>query len=507
MSCNLLLQIFVLIIYKANKMECRSWPKLLVIIILLVFLSGNTICQNIEVPFKADSIACDTFPPPLWLDAMISNYVVHLWWLAPELEITDSYNYLLDAIRPENLLRYNLYLNEEFIDSISYCCEDTSHYYDTMDIWYPPGYIEYHVSAVYDLAPCGFADSTAESSLEGPLSIGFPEAFILAFIEDWNTASFYPNHWIADEYWYADGPYGHPPPCATYSNFPDSAYQQSLVSWWIDCMNQPTGDTTYVIGDFYLEFEIKLNHLPMSGTDYLDVKISDSLNWHVVEQFSTESGSFGWELHTINITEWAKGNLVRINFTAHGEDGANIQDWYLDNIRVYRKCNPPRDLHWVVFDEVMAWSPPLPHTTDKGTPVKELQGYRVYYNITPLAITTDTFHIIDTPFGYGPYYVLAVYEDCEPVSNYIYGPQQIEENKTDPEINIYPNPADEQITISAQKFISSVKIYDVHGEQLIRSEPHKKQCIIDTQGIADGIYIIQLSIGNDNVSRKIIIQH
>ncbi len=479
-------------------MEYKSLSKLLVLIIFLGLLQGNIFAQDIQFLLKADSLACDTFPPPRNLDGIAYDHTIHLWWEKPE----------IDSITPNNLIGYNLYLNGDSNDYISYDGEDTSDYFDTVDFWFPPGVANYHVSAIYEMLPCGFPGTIEESQWEGAFSIWIiPDVFILDFEENWNTGSFEPNYWTADEYWYVDGPYGHPPPCATYSNFPDSAYSQELVSWWLDCKNQPTGDTTYLIGDFYLEFEVKLNHLPMSGTDYLDVKIIDSLSWHVLEQYSTDSGSFGWELHTINITDWAKRKLTRINFTAHGEDGANIHDWYFDNIKVYRKCNPPLDLHWVVFDEVMAWSPPQPHSSDKTQDQKELQGYRVYYDLTPLEFTTDTFHIIDTPFGYGPYYVVAVYEDCEPASNYIYGPQSVQEIPKETEITIFPNPCNANLSIHSSEPMQSVQVFNAQGVLLLDQECKVKMMDIDTSPFPSGIYYLRIQTMAFAVSRKIIIRH
>ncbi|RLD50660.1 MAG: hypothetical protein DRI97_16730, partial [Bacteroidetes bacterium] len=217
-------------------MEYKSLSKLIVLIIFLGLLQGYIFAQDIQLPLKADSIACDTFPPPRWLDGYTSNYIHHLWWLKPE----------IDAITPINLLGYKLYLNGDSIDQILFFGEDTSHYFDTIDFWFPPGFIEYHVSALYEQSPCGLPGAIEESSLEGPLGIyGYPEAFIMTFIEDWNTGSFDPNLWIADEYWYVNGPYGHPYPCATYSNFPDSAYRQSLISYWINTTSNPISGTQY----------------------------------------------------------------------------------------------------------------------------------------------------------------------------------------------------------------------------------------------------------------------
>ncbi len=483
-------------------MECRCWTKLLVIIILLVFLSGNTICQNIEVVFKSDSIACDTFPPPRNLDGLTFDNTVMLWWEVPLSEVTDNKT---DSAIPQNLIAYFLIKDGELLDSIPFTGDDTSYYYDYLS--YPTAH-DYSVSALYDLSPCGYPGEVAESEYAGPVTFYGFGAIILSFIEDWNTGSFDPNLWVHDTNWIVDGQYGNPLPTAAYiSTWNDTNYRQGITSYWLDCRHHPGTFDPYIDGDFYLEFDSKLHNLYPTGTEFLKIEIQDSIGWQTIYELSNADGATPWIFHKLNITEWVKGWLVRIAFSAEGENSANIISWFVDNIYVYRKCNPPRDLQWVVFDEVMAWSPPLPHSSDKNKEARELLGYNIYEISSFLDFTTDTSYTLDPSLGYGPYYVTAVYEDCEPASDYIYGPMGIIINNAPDKINIYPNPADEQITISAQKFISSVNVFDVHGKQLIRSEPHKKQCILDTQGIADGIYIIQLSTGNDNVSRKIIIRH
>jgi len=477
-------------------MELKCLPRLLIFIVFLTLLNSSAPCQY-QAVFKSDSIACDTFPPPRNLDCLIFDWTVHLWWKTPK----------LDSITPVNLVAYKLYLNGEINDSIPYFGEDTTHYFDTVDIWFPPGYSEYEVSAIYDLNDCGLPGSFSESPFGGTLGIsGYPEPYILSYIEDWNTGSFSPGFWMADESWSVDGTYGHPYPCATYSNLPDSAYRQGLISYWINCKDHPGTVDPYIDGDIYLEFDLKLNHLPVSGIDYLNIEITDSMEWQIIEQFSTEEGSFEWTYHKINITEWAKGEYIRFSFVAQGEDGENIHDWFIDNIKVSRECNPPRDLQWVVFDEIMAWSPPEPHTSDKGNN-KELQGYRIYYDLTPLLFTTDTIYQLDNSIGYGPYYVIAVYEDCEPASNYIYGPQEIEEVSDSQEIKIFPNPCDKLFTITSSESINRIRLLNTQGKAVFsKTLPSYREQVI-TSSFPNGIYFLEIQSGQSTKAAKIIIHH
>ena len=483
-------------------MECRCWTKLLVIIILLVFLSGNTICQNIEVPFKADSIACDTFPPPRNLDGLTFDNTVLLWWEVPLSEVTDNKT---DSAIPQNLIAYFLIKDGELLDSIPFTGDDTSYYYDNLS--YPTAH-DYSVSALYDLSPCGYPGEVAESEYAGPVTFYGFGAIIMSFMEDWNTGSFDPNLWLHDTNWIVDGQYGNPLPTAAYiSTWNDTNYRQGITSYWLDCRHHPGTFDPYIDGDFYLEFDSELHNLYPTGTEFLKIEIQDSIGWQTIYELSNANGATPWISHKLNITEWVKGWAVRIAFSAEGENSANILSWFVDNIYVYRKCNPPRDLQWVVFDEVMAWRPPLPHTTDHHDTPRELQGYNVMYDDSLLSFTTDTFHILDQSLGYGPYLVWAEYEDCGPASDYIYGPQQIEEIKTLPEIRIFPNPCDQLLTIRSSASMQEVSLMNLEGKNIFSKEIESKRFVINVSHYPAGIYYLRIQTMASAVSRKIIIRH
>ncbi len=411
---------------------------------------------------------------------------------------------------PENLLGYNLYRNNQFLEYIEFDGSDTTIYWDMNIPW--PDFFTYTVSALYDLTPAGLPGDTAESELSNEKEFYVGIDFILPFVEDWNTGSFDPNLWTAEEKWIIDGQYGNPSPTAMFNGSkPDSAYSFRLASHAINCRDHPGTFDPYVDGDFYLEFDIKLNDLDTNGSDKLKVEITDSLEWQTILEFADSNANFSWESHKINITEFAKGNQIKISFLAEGEGGggnpANFNFWYIDNIQVYRECHPARDLHWVIFEQEMAWSPPLPHTISKNAGRKEFHGYNVYYEYTLLDFTTDTFYLLDQHYGSGPYTVWALYEDCEGGSNPIYGSIGIQEKQSGTEVAVYPNPANDRISIKASSNISSLKIIDINGRTLISQIPEVKQSQIISSGLPNGVYFIELIIKNEMVRKKIIIHH
>jgi len=475
-------------------------PKTVFILgLLVVIFSLNLAGQAINLS-KSDTIVCDTFPPPMNMDWLTFDNTIKLWWEVPVLS-SDS-NFSL-----QNLYAYVLIKDGVVYDSILFSGEDTTEYFDDLGMGYPTEH-EYYVSALYDLNLCGNPGEFGESQLVGPV-IGYGYGgFILPFTEDWNTGSFEPNLWTADEHWEIDGIHGNPYPgakCTCYQY--DSAYFQELTSYWLDCKDHPGTGTPYIVGDIVLDFDIRLDQNLYADTNHLDVYIRDSLGWYLVEQFTTDSGSYDWTNYPINITEWAKGKMVRIKFNAHGEASWNIHDWYIDNIHVYRKCNPPRDLHWVTYDELMAWTSPAKHHSIKTIQNKELQGFNVYYESSYLGFTTDTFYSTKSHYGPGSFYVTAIYEDCEPASNYIYGPADVEEINKEPELKIFPNPCHDQFTIEADEEILEIQVINSIGESILRQEGNAKKASVKTRAIQNGIYFIRIKFIDKICSRKVVICH
>jgi hypothetical protein len=67
--------------------------------------------------------------------------------------------------------------------------------------------------------------------------------------------------------------------------------------------------------------------------------------WLSVDTISNEDGSFDWMAEHLDISSYAMGQVFKIRFAAVGEDSINILAWYIDNIHVYRGCNPPLNLN------------------------------------------------------------------------------------------------------------------------------------------------------------------
>jgi hypothetical protein len=89
-------------------------------------------------------------------------------------------------------------------------------------------------------------------------------------------------------------------------------------------------------------------------------------------------------------------------------------------------------------------------------------------------------------------------------------PDGINEKESDVQVNVYPNPASEQLIIeNGQLKIKSVEVYDVVGKKVIGIESQtsnfKSQTEINVSGLTPGIYF--LSLNNSIKKTKFIIQH
>jgi hypothetical protein len=69
-------------------------------------------------------------------------------------------------------------------------------------------------------------------------------------------------------------------------------------------------------------------------------------------------------------------------------------------------------------------------------------------------------------------------------------------------IKIYPNPANNKITIDATDVVD-VKLFDVLGKQVTSTKTND----VDVSNLTNGVYFIQVQTKQNMYSQKIIVQH
>jgi hypothetical protein len=74
-------------------------------------------------------------------------------------------------------------------------------------------------------------------------------------------------------------------------------------------------------------------------------------------------------------------------------------------------------------------------------------------------------------------------------------------------INISPNPSQSTITISADKTLQKISIFNIRGENILNLFPERKETSVETSNISNGIYFIKAVIDKNTITKKIIIAH
>ncbi|HYG50425.1 MAG TPA: T9SS type A sorting domain-containing protein, partial [Flavobacteriales bacterium] len=74
--------------------------------------------------------------------------------------------------------------------------------------------------------------------------------------------------------------------------------------------------------------------------------------------------------------------------------------------------------------------------------------------------------------------------------------------------NVYPNPANNVLTISLEKLKegTTYSIYDVLGNALISGDINHTRTIVDVSGIATGIYVLEIANETQRSSKRIVVK-
>ena len=160
--------------------------------------------------------------------------------------------------------------------------------------------------------------------------------FSLPFTEDWESQTFTHNLWeISDDAWVIDVATGNGGASAKFSGSSmQSNYSSTLTSNWLAEVN---------VGTVALKFDLKLIDIVSTGSEYLYIKLFNGTDYFTLDSINN-TGSFEWENYEYDISELACGNDFKIVFDAQGTSSTNISGWFVDNIEVYRECEPPRKL-------------------------------------------------------------------------------------------------------------------------------------------------------------------
>ncbi|MCD4772074.1 MAG: T9SS type A sorting domain-containing protein [Bacteroidales bacterium] len=249
-----------------------------------------------------------------------------------------------ECVVPDNLLGFNVYRDEAFVDYVEYNGEDSITWGQPMQ----PGTYSFSVTAEYDVTVYG-GTGTTESMPAGPVSIQVSYGFSLPFVEDWSDASFEDQQWETTSVnWIFDFSIGNPATSAEFHCYPMlTNYEAGLISY-------PILGSEFNDEDIFLEYDYMLDDRNETGLELMTVKIWENGNWHEVANYANE-GDIDWTTENIDITEFAQGNDFKIGFFANGASSVNFKSWYIDNINVYFECPAPEDL-FLEFEEYLTYA-------------------------------------------------------------------------------------------------------------------------------------------------------
>ncbi len=82
----------------------------------------------------------------------------------------------------------------------------------------------------------------------------------------------------------------------------------------------------------------------------------------------------------------------------------------------------------------------------------------------------------------------------------------VEDVKT--QFRIYPNPANELLSIISDERISEIVVRDISGRETFKVTPNQKSATVSVANMSDGVYFISCKLANVGTqTQKLIIKH
>ncbi len=71
---------------------------------------------------------------------------------------------------------------------------------------------------------------------------------------------------------------------------------------------------------------------------------------------------------------------------------------------------------------------------------------------------------------------------------------------------LYPNPAKFECTVVSSNIIRQIRVFDISGRLCMLEYVNSNTTVLDVRELSEGIYTIELIIGEENIRRKLVIQ-
>ena len=71
---------------------------------------------------------------------------------------------------------------------------------------------------------------------------------------------------------------------------------------------------------------------------------------------------------------------------------------------------------------------------------------------------------------------------------------------------LYPNPAKFECTVVSSNIIRQIRVFDISARLCMLEYVNSNTTVLDVRELSEGIYTIELIIGEENIRRKLVIQ-
>jgi len=216
----------------------------------------------------------------------------------------------------------------------------------------------------------------------------------------------------------------------------------------------------------------------------------------------------GWQWSIGAFGQNSLNQLGGVNLYAWDDDGNGTPKYYLDEFMI-EEFGPPQllpPLNFtlnVAFENIqLIWDPPTG---------KDLLGYNIYYAFNGgeynlLANTTETSYIFESPGnGMHSFYLTAIYDEGESdPTNVQEVLLTVTEELEDKFISVFPNPTDQYVFLEADKPISSIRVLNNAGQEVMNKIFKDNSIKLDISEMKPGIYFLLIEVGEESFFRQVI---
>ena len=83
----------------------------------------------------------------------------------------------------------------------------------------------------------------------------------------------------------------------------------------------------------------------------------------------------------------------------------------------------------------------------------------------------------------------------------------IDEDIANSNVNLFPNPANDLVTFTAENTeMSEVQIFDLTGKMIYSNNPMSNRLEVNTSAFASGTYIVKVITESNVITRRLIVQ-